>query len=158
MTSIPIDPEKGLDPHLCCCVHCGNDTNDLTVGALRKAQDNKDAWHYVPRGTTVKYNRELAQKSDRRIVTNWQSLEDYEKVPSGYCDDCEKEIKTMEACLQSGGVHFNCTQCSTTGMLTGTSEIAIQVRKYSEIVTPNPVGITFEKCAEHTPPNDNNNG
>jgi len=150
MASIPLSKDRGIDPHLCTCIRCGN-VNDqaLTMGVIMKAEDNHGASHFANRGGTRKHEQELA-KHNIEIVTNWTEIKDSsEKIPMGLCKACEDEIALFEEELAKGGIFFKCKACDQAGMITGNTDLAKAVREQMDIPAPDECGIEFDSCDQH---------
>jgi hypothetical protein len=156
---IPIHPERGLDPHLLVCQRCGESTG-VTVGELRKAQmkkpgDKKPTWLYAPRSQTRKAEAEA--EADGYRVGAWIAVQEAERVPDPFpCQSCAAELQMFEAIVAAGGVHFRCATCHFTGVLRGESPYAQAVRRSAGIEAPEPCGVEFENCADHTPSTEGN--
>ena len=147
--SIPIDKERGIDPHLCICIHCGKDNNALTIGVLMKGTDSDGNTHYANKGQTAKHNRDLTKHGLPEIY-KWEEVTDsLEKIPMGLCDECEEIQNNITQGLEKGGILFQCEGCTSTGLIDGRSELAKEVREKENIPAPEPIGITFENCTQH---------
>jgi len=148
MASIPVDKERGIDPHMAYCVRC-NEDNGLTLGVLVKTVDDHGDTHYTQRGSTSKFNRERSKHGLPELY-NWETVTDpSERIPSGLCDKCENEIDSFTEEVAKGGIYFKCAKCPTTGVLKHDCNLAKGVREQMGIEAPNPVGIEFEHCHEH---------
>ncbi len=149
---IPLDPEKGLDPHLTYCPRCGGEANELTIGAVRKAKLPNGQWVYASRNRLHEVRKEL-EKQYGYLNLKWEPLDEYEKVPaSDVCDKCKEELATFDDVIKSGGVYFKCKECGATGVIKyndGTKEFCDAVRKTAGVPFGRPVGVELEKCEEH---------
>lgn len=142
MSTIPLDAGKGLDPHMISCTRCGEQYG-LTIGALRQATDSNGVTHYCQKGETSRH--------PHRGVTNWTPVKEGTVIPSGLCTACTEELKRFEQEVANGGIFFKCRCCTTTGVIKGHSPLAQTVRKQMNIHAPEPCGVEFENCEEHTP-------
>lgn len=150
--NIPLSKERGIDPHLTCCVECGQDTNGLTLGVIMEGKDTDGNLHYTQRGSTHKYTKDLYRNSPFALSIDWNELTDTNKrIPMGLCTECEELHAMALQALEDGAIYFNCDCCDITGMLKGESELAIAVRKQQNIPAPEPVGVTFDSCDQHIP-------
>lgn len=141
MSSIPLDPGKGLDPHVINCAACGENYG-VSLGALRQATDYEGNIHYAQKGKTRQY--------PHPVNSDWAPVTDRE-ITMGLCTACEENILEMGKAVQEGGIHFKCRSCDKTGVIRGTSELAQLVRKQMNIHAPEPCGVEFDTCEEHTP-------
>lgn len=149
MTQIPLDKERGIDPHLCKCINCGGDSNSLTVGVIRKGEDENGVIHYANRGQTDKHNAMLRNKGLSEVL-QWETVTDTtERIPMGLCTKCEEQEKLFKEELEKGGIFFRCKQCEKHGMIIGSHQLSIDIREHSGIKAPDPVGTEFITCKEH---------
>lgn len=147
--NIPIDKERGLDPHMCVCVNCGKNTG-LTIGVILKAKDAEGNTHYCNRGETTKYNKSLT-KAGIDKVTGWETITDsWEKVPIGFCEKCAKVMELLYHEAKNGGVMFKCSECNIEGVFKANSEAALEIRKNCNKTKKEVIGITLDKCEYHT--------
>jgi len=150
--SIPIDPEKGLDPHLMFCARCGGESNALTIGAMRKAQLDDGRWTYAMRGKGRLAAKDL---EDAGVITNrhnlkWIELDERERVPDPEpCSKCKEELEEWAKLVAEGGVYCQCAQCSMKGVIRPDTVLANAVRAATNIEAPNAVGMEFEQCDQH---------
>jgi hypothetical protein len=150
--SIPIDPEKGLDPHLMFCARCGGESNALTIGAMRKAEVEDGQYVYAMRG---KQNITGKNLEDAGAITNrhnlrWEKLDDNERVPDPEpCAKCKEELETWATLVAEGGVYCQCSQCSMKGVIRPGTVLAEAVRSHTKIEAPSPIRMEFENCDQH---------
>jgi len=79
------------------------------------------------------------------------TIGEHDKLPSnGFCDACEKEVDEHKRIVAAGGVYWQCRGCKQKGVIRETAELSALVRKEMKIEAPDPCGIEFEKCEEHT--------
>ena len=141
--SIPISRDGGVEPHLIKCSRCkGN--NGLSIGVLMQAE-YQGKMIYANVGKTSRTNRDLGEN------LKWTHVPiDQKEITMGICDECETELTIFQEELQKGGVFFKCLKCNKTGMIKGGAELAAIVRQEAGIATPNPCGIEFEECSQHS--------
>ena len=143
MTKIPIDKERGIDPHVITCTRCGKE-HGLSLGVLMEGTDAEGNKHYKNKGD-YKYDRD-------HPYIGWEEITDpTRKIAMGICTDCEDQLAKFDEELAKGGIFFKCEQCTTTGMIIGSHPLAIATRLQLAVVAPNPVGVEFATCEEHTP-------
>ena len=150
--SIPIDPDKGLDPHLMFCARCGGESNALTIGAMRKAEVEDGKFVYAMRGKTTLTGKDLEKAGAiaNRHDLRWGKLDDYERVPDPEpCAKCHTELKEWAELVAEGGVYCQCSQCTMKGVIKPGTELAEAVRGHTKIAAPKPVGMEFENCDQH---------
>lgn len=152
MSTIPLHKERGLDPHLTFCPKCGGEGTGLTIGELRKAEVNTSGQYvYANRGKTTQTGIDLEKQNiiNSRYDLHWEEVKEGEKVPdSEPCENCKAEIDEHSKIVSEGGVYFRCAKCKCTGVIKP-NEFTEAIRKHSNIKTPNPCGVEFEKCEEH---------
>jgi hypothetical protein len=147
---IPLDPEKGLDPHMCYCMRCGNDTNSLTVGALRKATLSDGRVVYAQRGAGQRKTRADLHKQGINERLEWKELDEREKVPDpNFCDSCREELQKWADIVREGGVYFRCKECSANGVIYGDTDVARATRESLDVQAPDPCGFEFSSCEQH---------
>ena len=150
--SIPIDPDKGLDPHMMFCVRCGGESNSLTIGALRKAKLPTGQWVYSQADRRNETARDLIGRGmvKTRYDLDWVKLDEHERVPDPTpCDACAKELKQWAELVEQGGIYFRCKTCSATGVVKPGTDLAIAVRKQAEVDPPDAMGMEFQNCEQH---------
>ena len=154
-TEIPIHPERGIDPHLCCCEACGGEVNGIVLGVLFKGEVSNGAITYANRGAARrKSNREIEKAG---FSVEWSEVTDtLERIPSGLCDSCEEkqtaENEAFEAIVKAGGCLFVCKQCGKRGAIRcGDHNRAFidQAREHLGVAFGDKFGLEFVKCTEH---------
>lgn len=149
MSSIPLEAgDNPLHPRFMICFICGDETDGLAIGAMRKAELN-GKWVYANVGKTSEAVRNLikAGHMEHGERLHWVALEDNEKVPSAEpCESCMKKIKTERKAIAEGGIFFTCKQCGLKAILSADAPISKRVRKDTGIAAPNPVGLESEGC------------
>lgn len=137
--TILLHPKKGLNPRLTCCYHCGKETNEiLLLGA-------SDYTHKCSCGINF-----IGKKQDKcprcnAFSNSSEIIGEYEKVASGLCDDCKKEIETFKEIVEEGGAYWRCISCGRCGVIKK-NEFTDNLRKEKNIPIPNPIGVKFDKC------------
>ena len=142
MSTIPLDKGKGLSPHMMACERCG-DHYGLTIGALRQAKDSKGVTHICMKGKTSKH--------PHPVVTDWTPVEKGTVITNGLCTACEEQLTRFDQEVSMGGIFFKCRCCTTTGVIKADAPLAQMVRKQMNIQAPDPCGVEFDNCEEHTP-------
>lgn len=146
MTNIPLNSEGGIEPHLTFCPRCGGETNELTLGVVFKGKDRQGRWHYYNQGQRRRVEKKLGE-----ILSDVQHVEEHERVPASQpCPACQKEMREFAAEVEAGGVYFRCAECGAMGVVKGGTEFAAAVREAHGIPAPEPCGVEFNKCEEHT--------
>ena len=64
--------------------------------------------------------------------------------------ELEQHLK-FKSIVESGGAYWKCKECPQGGVLTAESKLAIALRETSGVASPDPVGIEFDTCDQHTP-------
>lgn len=147
---IPIDPKRGLDPRLCYCTRCGNDTGSLSVGDVRKAELDNGQVVYASRGKGQKNVSAQLKRQGYIKRLSWQRLDDNEKVPdTGFCESCRKELEEWAELVKEGGVYFRCGECKANGVIHPHTEVSETIRKHMGIEPPKPCGVEFQRCEQH---------
>ena len=146
-TSIPISPERGIDPHLTTCIRCGGEGQDIILGVLMTNVDNDGDTHYCPRGKTGRHVKDLPR--GKYFMGRWTEVTDTNlRIPSGLCKDCDAEVKAHAKVITDGGVFFHCTECGRQGVIRP-GVFADEVRRVNKAATPKPCGVEFDNCKEH---------
>ena len=148
MSLIPVEAgDNPLNPRFCICLRCGEDTTELAIGAIRKAQTSQ-GWVYAMRGAGHKVKKQLAEQGIHESL-HWEALGADEKVPSSApCEKCKEDIINQREVVEAGGVYFKCLKCGLEGTISCKSDLARDVRKNTNIQAPNPVGVESEGCGE----------
>lgn len=146
--TIPLHKDRGLDPHLTYCQRCGGDVEELTIGEVKEITLPDGRKTYVNRGKVHKVCKKLGYSPYECTIRN---IEDHERLPASQpCNKCQKELETFDNIVKEGGVYFKCTEWGSTGVIKADTEFAKAVRKTSKVEAPDPIGIEFTKCIEHT--------
>ncbi len=150
--SIPLDPDKGLDPHMMFCSRCGGESNALTIGALRKAKLADGRWIFSQADQRNKTAKNLIDQGiiRTRYDLDWIKLDEDERVPDPTpCDDCQQELKQWADLVAQGGVYFRCKTCSATGVIKPGTDLAVAVREKAKIAAPEAMAMEFQNCDQH---------
>lgn len=137
--TILLHPKKGLNPRMTICYRCGKGTNEiLLLGPSEYKHECKCGINFI------------GKKIDKcprcnEISNNSEVIGEYEKVPSGLCDDCKKEIEEFKAIVEEGGVYWRCTGCGKSGVIKK-NEFTDNLREEKNIPIPDPIGVEFDKC------------
>ena len=62
----------------------------------------------------------------------------------------EVELLIIQEQLALGSIFFKCKECHQTGMIKGGTQLAEIVREESDIAAPDPCGIEFDLCTQHS--------
>jgi hypothetical protein len=141
MSSIRLHPEKGLNPRMSCCAQCGKDVGVVLLGAydsLYKCRNCQRPHVGPPTGPCRCGAPRHRVERDRKIGED-------EKLPVELCDECTAHREALEAHVRAGGIFWNCEDCSNSGVIKETSQLARQVRTHLGIDAPALCGVTFTK-------------
>lgn len=144
MSTIPLHPTRGLDPHLTYCPRCGGEGSGLTIGRLMKGTtyDGRTVFFQAGQKRTVERDMGIS-------IQHVEEAKEGERVPDNdICDSCKQEIATQKEVIEAGGVYFRCKECHCEGVIKP-NDFTEAVRKHSGIEAPNPVGVEFDHCTEH---------
>jgi hypothetical protein len=146
VSDLSLHPKLGVNPHLCCCPRCWKDNGELVLignrTSIRKCGGcgTKLVGHrYSEPCPKCRHNgphEEVGQVGER------------DKIPTGLCADCKKELAEHKAIVDAGGIYFRCKQCGKNGVIRPEAELCKMVRDKMEIPT-GPCGIEFQTCKEH---------
>jgi len=142
--SIRLHPTKGVNPRLTYCRRCGGDANELVLigtaeGVYKCSLCGMTHFGYPRRG-------QCQSKGCTGGVYKERVLEDHERLPaSDFCNDCKKEMKEHEEVVKAGGIYWRCKDCNSEGVIRASAELAIAVRKQTQIQPPDPVGFEMDK-------------
>ena len=161
--SIPIHPERGLDPHLTFCPNCGDETSAIVIGHLKVIEHPDGRKAYANRGRVNKLLRELGWDS---VSCKVHDAEEHERIPGDLCEKCKKNIADMHALVRNGGVYFRCLSCGTEGALKPDVPLAKATREHAlktgVIKDSNEsIGVEVEtcpQCEKEVEPSDNSCG
>lgn len=150
MNSIPVSKERGLDPHQLACQVCGEHYG-LTLGVIMRAYDEEGQVAYANRGQTAKCNKDR-EKHGLSYLTGWEEVKNtHEVLHMGICDACEENQQSIRTAVAEGGIYFKCSKCSITGAIKVDNPIAKAIREGAQIFAPDPIGVEFDDCSQHTP-------
>lgn len=149
---IKLHPEKGLNPHMTFCSHCGEESEELV---LLGAEDKKytcpkcDALHFGrPDPKSDMQNLRACQKCGHPFDSQWANavIEEWEKLPSTEpCKKCQERLNVAGEAVKEGGIFWKCDDCGSHGAIHKDAPIAKLVREKMGIEPPDPVGVTFGK-------------
>lgn len=139
--SLPLHPEKGVNPRVTCCRNCGKDVGVVLLGAhdgIYKCSDCGQMFIGPPdRRHPCKINHHSIQRTGK--------VEEHEKLPIEVCEECMQKEKECDQVVKEGGVYWKCEDCGSGGAIKASAPLAQAVRKQMNIDPPNPVGVTFTK-------------
>lgn len=127
MTSIPLHPERGLNPHLTVCPQCGQDGNEIMLIGSRENVMQCAACKVTIFGHRA--SEPCPKCKDRGPHSLIRKIEEHEKLPGSICDACRKERDEHRREVRAGGVYFKCSDCGVTGVIKGSSDFAKHVRE-----------------------------
>ena len=146
---IHLDPVHGVNAHLCYCPRCGGESNELMLIGNRKRIYKCKACNTALIG--FRQNEPCGKCKDPGPHEFMKSIEEGDKLPGHEpCDSCKKEMEQHQAIVQAGGVFWKCNECNRQGVIKAESPISEIVRQKMGIKAPEPVGIEFEHCKQHT--------
>lgn len=154
--SIPIHPDRALDPHLCVCPHCGKENGEIAVGHTFVGKTPTGQKVYFARGRRRRVETEL-----RVQLMDVREVREHEKIPGSPCDECREAMNAERAlfseAMRQGGVAFRCSACGLGGVIRrneGSEGFCDMVRgahgmPYNPDGDNEPCGIAFDNCNEH---------
>ena len=141
--TIQLHPKHGVNPRLCFCPRCGGESNMLMLIGTR---------NYVttcPHCGVKNYGSkrsELCGKCGSHMHNGEKrELDDHEKLPGDFCEECKKEAKEHAAIVARGGVYFRCKACNACGVIKEDVPFAAEVRKAHGLLNGEPCGVEFDK-------------
>lgn len=141
MSTIPLHPERGIDPHFEACVTCGEDTGALVLGHTLVLLDaDGKICGYKSRG------RPLAKAASQAV--SQRELEERERVYTGTCDKCAERQDLSRKMVEEGGIYLKCEECRFYGALKKTP-LADKVREDMATPAPDLCGLNFTCCKDH---------
>jgi hypothetical protein len=144
--SIPLHPQKGLNPRLAYCPRCGEETNEIAMlGANDKIYECEGGHQHLG----VPTDGICSGCGHHTTFRFLRHLEDHERLPASQpCVSCQEEIKTFEKVVAEGGVYIQCKDCGMQGVLKKENPLCAQVREKMNVPAPGPVGLelTREQC------------
>ena len=146
--SIILHQELGVNPKLTFCPRCGGDAEELILIGARTRIDKCSEC-----GTTVYGGISLRSpcRCGRRSSVTIGHIGKHDKLPASQpCAKCRAEIDNHKAVVAEGGIYWKCKECTREGVILARSKYAKAVRKQLKVKKPDPCGIEFEKCIEHT--------
>lgn len=148
--SIRLHETLGVNPKLCVCPRCGGENGELVlIGAATSIRQCPECKVHIYGGRPT-FNSCPSCKKHVHDFPIIGRVGENDKIPTSLCSGCKAEIETHMQIVAEGGIHFKCAKCPVTGVLRGTSELAIAVRKQMNLPAPAPCGVEFAECAEHT--------
>jgi hypothetical protein len=149
MSSIRLHSRLGVNPRLTICRRCGGTGEELILLGDKNYVDTCSCGLHVYGGIS---GISPCPKCKATGGVKRRTLEDNERLPSGsLCRDCEKEAKEFAKIVADGGIYFKCEECKREGVIKPESGCSISVRKKLNFAAPDPCGIEFQKCEQHTP-------
>lgn len=151
---IILDEEKGVNSRMTVCERCGKNLGVILPGKDDYVGHCSECNSYT---IGVSERGDRCAKCNSRLDVERRKLGDYEKIPCGLCDKCEKELKdshdAVKKLIDAGGIHFKCLECGGIGALAkseATEAIRADALEAGLIENYNDeFGIEFGKCTEH---------
>ena len=142
---IVLHPKLGINPRMTICIRCGGEGRELILlGNKNKVITCPNCDANVigssTKGKCPKCQRRLAGGKSRE-------LEDSERIPAGYCEKCENELKSFDDEVKRGGVHIKC-KCGMTGIVKAGHPLAKHARDHFGFHNGEPCGIETEVCPQ----------
>lgn len=148
--SIEFDRESGVNPHFGICPKCGQYNGEVLLIGNRKAILQCGSCQSVIYGHRPSEPCPKCSERGRDNFTRVGYIGEHDKIPSRLCSDCIKELDEHKKLVAAGGIYFKCAKCHITGVVLGQTKLAKSVRKQMKIEAPNPCGIQFDSCEQHT--------
>ena len=140
MSSIELDPEKGVNPFLTYCPRCKNEGPELMLVGRRQYYEKCVECGMIALGGRP--SRGKCPKCERNNGWSRHPIEDGERLPSSsVCNGCEEQIKQVN----EGGVFFECEDCNCIGAVKAGVGFAAQVREAHGLTEPDDDGV-YEPC------------
>ena len=129
-SSIPLHPEKGVNPRLTFCPNCGGEGREIMLIGNREKVYKCAFCHVTIFGH--RQSEPCPKCKDLGPHEFVRKIEDEERLPGGLCEACEKEKNEHDAVVAAGGIHFKCASCKITGVIKASSELAKTVREHHQ--------------------------
>ena len=141
MVSIPLHPEKGVNPRVIVCANCGTSTGIAMMGRRDKVWKclSCNLHHIGGKPETGKCHCGADNFEDKG------SLPDNAQIPCDLCDDCMAKEQACVEEVEKGGVYWRCLDCKSTGAIKAEAATAKEVRKAHGIPSPAPCGVEVTK-------------
>ena len=140
MSSIRLDPERGVNPCVMRCEWCGegHSVGLLGIGGYKAKCQKCDK-------TNVgnKNQHTCADPNCKGMLGESERMGESESIVSGLCDKCLENQSQQAKMVKEGGVYWKCSKCNCEGSLRGEHAISMAVRTSSGINAPDPVGFDF---------------
>jgi len=137
-----LDNKKGVNPFLSVCPRCGKDTGVVLVG-------KRDIVTTCANCGTRNYGSYRHEKCGgcRAPLRDGKSrkLEEQEKLPGAFCEECLKEAEVWEEEVKRGGVYWRC-KCGCDGVFKADSEVAVSYRQLAGKPAPEVLGVSVKAC------------
>ena len=142
--SIPLSQKHGVNPSVCVCTNCGEDTGALVLpGRTNKYKCGCGRIAYGVKAS------DFGTCNCGRSSETWDRIETDAEMPHkigmGICDKCEAMFEEHHAIVERGGIYWKCSDCGSTGVVRETSELSIHVRKQMNMPAPGQCGVEFSK-------------
>jgi len=151
--SIPLHPEKGVNPRMTACRKCGKDVGVALIG-------RNDSKFMCGTCGTVNYGSRHCIPCDGqrmpyggpRTPGKVEKIGEFEKFYIELCDECaDNEKRDNDVVVNKGGICWKCDGCKSGGVVVAESPLCQGVReKHGPAFLTGPpykvCGVTFETC------------
>lgn len=131
MSSIELDPEKGVNPFLTYCPRCHNEGPELMLVGRRQYYDKCIKCKLVALGGKPRNGK----CPTCEVNNGWtrHKIADGDRLPSSdVCDNCKEQIEQV----RNGGVFIACEDCDIIGAVKAGVPFAMEVRKAHGLDVP----------------------
>lgn len=144
MESILLHPEKGVNPFIMQCMHCGKNTGIVLLGRRQYIDVCNNCDTCVIGG----FDREGCPKCGRH-ERHRKPIHDGDRLAGGICEGCQRfNTEAYNAAVESNAIILRCDKCGMRAVLRGDHELAIAARKERPEYDHKPLGlrVTAEQC------------
>jgi len=141
--SILLHKEKGINPHMTICSRCGGDGEEIL---LLGTSDTKFYCSGCSQNVIAPARTNKCPNCRRYDTLDLiGTIDDWEKITTGICSKCEKELKEHKKVVSEGGIYFRC-KCGAEGVIKPSNKICKDVRDKMNIQAPKPCGVELPSC------------
>lgn len=152
MANATLHPTHGVSPRTTYCPVCGAETNKKAYGWIRRAILPDGGRVFATKGKEAEAENGLL-KNKRLTFANllhWEDVPPGESIPlNAPCEKCQAQAQANREEVARGGLFFICEECTTSGVLSHTSEYAKETRERLGKPPPELLRITFHTCEQH---------